>query len=191
MITCPNKSIGETVVDGKKIAFIESKIRDLNHVNGCVAEVGVYKGGSARAIVTFLDKRNMLYLFDTFIGIPNEDNNDNHFMIGDFYDTSFEAVQNLFKNNKNVIVYKGIFPQETGHHIKDIRFKFVHLDVDTYPSYMDSLKFFYDKMIVGGYIVFDDYNEEGCEGATKAVNEFFIGKEHIRNYMKSYYIIKE
>jgi len=191
MITCPNKKIGDTVVDGRKIGFIKSKINDLNNIEGCVAEVGVYKGGSAKAIVEVLNKKDMLYLFDTFTGIPNEDDNDNHFMIGDFHDTSFEAVQALFNNYKNVHVFKGIFPEKTGHNVEDKRFKFVHIDVDTYPSYVDSLNFFYDKMVIDGIMIFDDYNEDGCEGATKAVNEFFNGKEKIMNQQVSYYIIKQ
>ena len=87
--------------------------------------------------------------------------------------------------------YRGIFPEDTSTHINDKKFKIVHLDVDTYISYKESLEFFYDRIIIGGYIIFDDYNEPTCLGAT-AINEFFENKkENILQNNKSYYIIKE
>jgi O-methyltransferase len=62
-----------------------------------------------------------------------------------------------------------------------------------YLSYKQSLEFFYDKMIVGGYIIFDDYNSRVCEGATIAINEFFLNKKE--NVLKTnddvYFFIKE
>jgi len=88
-------------------------------------------------------------------------------------------------------IYKGNFPKDTSKHIENEKFKFIHLDVDTYLSYKESLEFFYYKTIKGGYIVFDDYNENTCAGATKAINEFFEDKEeNILQNNRSYYIIK-
>ena len=139
-----------------------------------------------------MNKEQDLFLFDTFEGIPNKTDYDNITIIGDFNDSLYEEVLNYFVNHTNVHVYKGLFPKETSKHIVDKIFKLVHLDVDTYISYKESLEFFYERMMVGGYILFDDYGEPACVGATKAIDEFFSDKgEKILNNKRSYYIIKK
>jgi len=192
MKKCDNVRFGDSIVGLNKIEFIKSIIQKLNDIDGEIAEVGVYKGGTAKIIHKQINNKNNLFLFDTFCGIPNKSDFDNHHIIGDFFDSSYESVANLFTDAENVKIFKGIFPIDTGKFITDYKFKFVHLDVDMYESYKDGLNFFYNKMIVGGYIVFDDYNEITCMGATKAVDEFFSDKkEKIRNINKSFFIIKE
>ena len=68
----------------------------------------------------------------------------------------------------NVDIIKGIFP-ESGKGIVDRKFCFVHLDVDLYNSTIDSLKFFFPKMISGGIILIHDYHSDGIQ---KAFREF-------------------
>ena len=65
------------------------------------------------------------------------------------------------------------------------------MDVDNYISYKESLEFFYDKMVNGGIIVFDDYNCECCPGANLAIDEFFSSKEEKLLFDSVYYIIKK
>lgn len=187
-----NLKFGDSIVMGNKKNFIKDIISKLNGINSSVAEVGVYKGGTAKLILETMDKKDPLFLFDTFEGIPNESEHDNVHVQGDFFDSPYSDIIQYFSGFPNSRVFKGIFPQETGGEIEGQRFKFVHLDVDTYHSYLDSLNFFYDKMIPGGYILFDDYNEPSCQGATLAVDLFFKDKEeNILNTLGSYYIIKK
>ena len=54
-----------------------------------------------------------------------------------------------------------------------MKFCFVHLDVDLYQPTLDSLTFFYEKMIQGGIILCDDYGFTTCPGAKKAMDSFF------------------
>jgi len=191
MITSKRLKFGETIVDINKRNFIKSKVNELNKIPFAIAEVGVYKGGTAKIIFGAMNKEHDLYLFDTFEGIPNKSEYDNVVGIGDFGDSSYTEVQKLFNNNK-VHIHKGIFPQDTSKYIDNIKFKLVHLDVDTYISYKESLEFFYEKMIKGGCIIFDDYNVPTCLGATKAINDFFKDKtEKIKKSGESYFIIKE
>jgi O-methyltransferase len=192
LITNSKLKFGDSLVNNQKTQFIRDKIIELNNIDSSVVEVGVYKGGTAKIILETMNKDSNLFLFDTFEGIPNECEFDNICNIGDFNDSPYDDIINYFNKFKNVYIFKGIFPQETSMFIKNKKFKFVHLDVDTYQSYKESLEFFYDKMIAGGYIVFDDYNEPTCAGATKAVNEFFNNKiENIQKNNKSYFIIKQ
>jgi hypothetical protein len=193
MILRNDITFGETIVYNRNINFIKNKINEFGEENVNIAEVGVYKGGSAKIILDTMNKNSKLYLFDTFEGIPNKSDCDNFFNLGDLCDTSYESVLNLFINNDNVHIFKGNFPKDTGKYILNIKFNLVHLDVDMYLSYKQSLEFFYDKMIVGGYIIFDDYNSRVCEGATIAINEFFLNKKE--NVLKTnddvYFFIKE
>lgn len=187
-----NLKFGHSIVMEGKKNFIKDIISGLNGVRSSVAEVGVYKGGTAKIILETMDNKDLLFLFDTFEGIPNESEHDNVHVRGDFFDSPYIDIVQYFSSFQNSYVFKGIFPQETGKEIENQKFKFVHLDVDTYHSYLDSLNFFYDKMISGGYILFDDYNEPSCQGATIAVDLFFKDKEEvILNTLGSYYIIKK
>lgn len=187
-----NLKFGHSIVMEGKKNFIKDIISRLNGVRSSVAEVGVYKGGTAKIILETMDNKDLLFLFDTFEGIPNESEHDNVHIRGDFFDSPYIEIVQYFSSFQNSYVFKGIFPQDTGKEIENQKFKFVHLDVDTYHSYLDSLNFFYDKMISGGYILFDDYNEPSCQGATIAVDLFFKDKEEvILNTLGSYYIIKK
>jgi hypothetical protein len=191
MKKCDTLKFGETIVLKKKINFIKNKIIELGDIEANIAEVGVYKGGSAKVIYDVMNKNSNLYLFDTFNGMPYKSDCDNWHNLGDFYDTSYDETCKLFPDI-NVLIFKGIFPEETGKHIINIKFNLVHLDVDQYLSHKLALEFFYDKMIVGGYIILDDYNSDYCKGATIAVDEFLQKKEEkILIDNDCYYIIKK
>ena len=54
---------------------------------------------------------------------------------------------------------------------------FVHIDVDLYGSVKDCCEFFYDRMVPGGVMIFDDYGfERYIDAGKKAVDEFFEDK---------------
>ena len=57
----------------------------------------------------------------------------------------------------------------TGKEIIDKKFCFVHLDVDLYKSTIESLRFFFPKMVLGGIILIHDYHSDGIQ---KAIKEF-------------------
>lgn len=165
--------VGETICGGNALhTLIElAKYVDVKNLIGDVVEVGVYKGGSALELSRIFNNNN-IYLFDTFEGLPKTNEFDNHHKEGDFNDITYEDVVNLFHNNSNVSVFKGIFPQENSEVLNGKLFKFVHLDVDIYESYVNCLNFFHNKMVNGGVMVFDDYNAGTCLGAKKAIDEF-------------------
>lgn len=137
-------------------------------IPGEIAEVGVYRGGSARLMCKVLGNR-ALYLFDTFEGLPDTNAMDARFSAGQ-YAASFEKVQSYLNKFPNVHMYKGIFPATSGP-IADKRFSFVHLDVDLYQPTRDALEFFYPRVNAGGMFLIHDYL--WAEGVRQAVQEFF------------------
>ena len=142
-----------------------------NKVPGDIAEVGVYKGGSAQIICEVKGEKN-LYLFDTFEGLPEVEGIDQNYKKGDF-SARYEKVKSLMSSYPNVHIYKGLFPDSAGP-VKEKRFSFVNLDVDLYKSTKDCLDFFYPRMNKGGIILSHDYLL--IPGVRKAFDEFFKDK---------------
>ncbi len=151
--------------------MIHSAVKSTDKLPGDAAEVGVYRGGSAKVICRAKGDRN-LHLFDTFEGLPHDSEIDWFFSKGD-YSANYEEVKKEFANEKNVHLYKGLFPGTAGP-ISDKTFSFVHLDVDLYSSTLACLTFFYDRMDKGGIIISHDYGYH--EGVKKAFTEFFDDK---------------
>lgn len=145
--------------------------------DGDIAEVGVYRGGTGKLIAKTCPNKT-IHLFDTFSGMPKEDQAIDHVREGDFSDTSLKSVQNFLSDCNNVEFHPGLFPN-TASTVNDRSFCFVHVDVDIYKSVKDCLEFFYDKLVPGGVIIFDDYGWRSCPGVKKAVDEFLIDKDEI------------
>lgn len=173
----------------KKLLKQERKFKDKNRfysiwfqlsylkekgIEGALAELGVYKGETAKVIHDTLPERK-LYLFDSFTGFPKQviredcDGTIRPQTIN-FSNTSKVDVLNHIKGNDNILVKEGIFP-ETTKEILDESFAFVHLDADLYQSTYDGLNYFYSRLVDGGIILVHDYNHN-WEGVKKAVNQF-------------------
>jgi len=165
--------IPETLLDLGRINVILSMCVQTRHLEGSIAEVGVYKGG----VAYYLNKMSHgkpVYLFDTFEGIPMSGEHDRH-VVGDFNDTSFEEVCEYFIGNEEVKVVKGLFPESAIDVIPESeKFSLIHLDADQYESTLNSLKYFYPKMEVGGVIICDDY--KFLKGVDEAIAEFLKDK---------------
>jgi len=156
--------------------FLKAKAAEIaqKNIGGSVAEVGVFRGDSAKNLAEELRNRT-LYLFDTFEGMPNRIENIDHHKAGDFSKTSLLAVTAALAPY-DVIFYPGIFPDSASSLPDSVTFALVHIDVDLYWSTLDACKFFYPRMEIGGFMIFDDYNSPTCKGANKAIDEFFADK---------------
>jgi len=132
---------------------------------GCFVEFGVYRGGSAIKLAEVARKQGrVLYLYDTFQGIPFADDVDSH-KTGDFGDTDVDAVRLAIPD---AIIVQGVFPETL---IPMPPIAFVHVDADQYRSVKAACELFPPLMVKGGVMLFDDY---GClDGATQAVHEHF------------------
>jgi hypothetical protein len=150
-----------------------SLVRATAKLGGCMAEVGVYQGGSAR-LIREADASRTLHLFDTFQGLPDTADMDTAVRWGRFrqgqYSCSLEDVRNYLADCDKVCFHPGLFPA-TGEAIKDEKFSFVHSDVDLYSSTRAVLEFFYPRLLPGGIIISHDFAT--CRGPHEALEEFF------------------
>ena len=151
--------------------MIYSAVQRTAKIPGDIAEVGVFRGQSAR-IICEVKSDKMLHLFDTFQGLPEPGGIDTKFAQGE-YACSLPEVQKLLADRRNVRYYPGLFPATAGP-VTDCRFSFVHLDVDLYESTRAALEFFYPRMNSGAIIISHDYVI--ADGVRKAFDEFFEHK---------------
>jgi O-methyltransferase len=139
-------------------------------VAGEIAEVGTALGGSARLIAEYAGDRQ-IHVYDTFEGLPKPGEQDRQFAEGQ-YETNFDEVKN-YLSGLRVSFHKGVFP-ESAEGMKDVRFSFVHLDVDLYKSTYEALEFFYPRMTAGGILISHDY--VSSQGVTQSFADFFKDK---------------
>lgn len=140
---------------------------------GDFAEVGVYRGGSAKLICEAKGERP-LHLFDTFEGLPQTGDYDWSFEASQ-YAEALPAVKGYLQKGEypNVLFYKGLFP-ETAKSVENKTFALVHLDVDLLSSTLDALKFFYPRMQKAGIILSHDFST--TFGVRKAFYDYFKDK---------------
>jgi hypothetical protein len=148
-------------------------VKNTEKITGEIAEVGTYKGGSAKLICEAKGNKT-LHLFDTFNGLPElgQVDDSNQFHKGQF-SASLEDVKKYLDCYNNIYFYKGLFPGNS-EVIQDSIFSFVHLDLDLYEATKASLEFFYPRMNKGGIIISHDYIN--TKGVKKAFDEYFQDK---------------
>lgn len=168
-----------TLVTKPRCFLLHEFAKHTANIKGDVAEVGVYKGGTARIISKAFAKSNkVIHLFDTFSGMPPTDPDKDLLKEGVFSVTSLDNIQKRLADCNNIRFYQGFFP-DTSDPVTHLSFCFVHVGVDIYNSVMSCCQFFYPRMEKGGIMVFDDYGFQSCPGAKIAVDEFFNDKpEH-------------
>lgn len=145
-----------------ELFLIHSLARHQTQCPGDFAEVGVFRGTSARLICEAKgDKR--LHLFDTFAGLPPAGPADSAFRQG-LYAADIGYVREKLARYPNVRIYQGLFPA-TASAVAGKQFAFVHLDVDLYDSTHQSLDFFYPRLAPCGMIMTHDYHTRGVRRA--------------------------
>lgn len=166
----------ETPWDFIRYSSLELVAYEINkkQLVGNVAEVGVFKGEFASKINRCFSKRK-LYLFDTFYGLDEKDLNRDkkNELIFSNRIFNYPNIQNVLKKMKypkNCIIRKGYFPKTIDG--LEGNFVFVSLDADLYNPIYEGLKYFYPRLVKGGYIFVHDYNNFKFGGAKEATLKF-------------------
>jgi O-methyltransferase len=165
----------DVIPDDVRYAFLALAIQRLKNENidGAFAELGVYRGFTSKFMHQQAPDRR-LYLFDTFEGFPaelSEASGDDRFR-----DTSQESVARYIGGTENVLFRVGYFPA-TAAGLENIRFALVMLDCDLYESAVQGLRFFYPRLVPGGYFFLHDFNStESNHAIERAVSEFMADK---------------
>ena len=165
-----------TRVDEYKAYSLWQMVEQVKHLEGDLLEVGVWRGGSGCLLAYKCQQEKVdakVYLCDTYEGVVKAGDKDYFWTGGEVSDTSVERVEKLLRqfSLENFQVLKGMFPEDTGHHLTSKKFRMCHIDVDVYQSAKDTLNWVWGKLEVGGVIVFDDYGHIQCDGITELVQE--------------------
>ena len=170
-------------------------------VPGDFAELGVYKGESAK-IIHSMDPSRKFHLYDTFEGFNDEDLRHETgeaatYTTRNFADTSLEAVRRYIGGGDNIVFHPGRFPESSVVSPESSvvsrqssvdseqsseaflptancpigQLSLVNLDVDLYSPTKAGLEYFYPLLTNGGVIIIHDYNYK-WPGIKKAVDEF-------------------
>lgn len=160
---------GITLLDEDNLTALYSCLQQVEIITGDVAEVGVYKGGSARFMMSALPSKHF-WLFDTFRGLPYAD--EGCHAQGDFSVVP-DSLPALLDEGKYTLI-PGLFPTTIvgNDDLASTTFALVHLDVDCHQSVVDGLDFFWPKLNSGGMILIHDYGWFACPGVKTAVDDF-------------------
>lgn len=155
--------------------FIINQLKN-NNIPGSFAELGVYKGETAK-IIHLIDNARTFHLFDTFEGfntndLEQEKISDDRYSTTNFADTSLDKVKIYINGNNNISYHQGRFPQTLTNIIPQT-FAFVHIDADLYLPTFEALNFFFPYLASGGIILIHDYNHN-WDGVKKAVDLFLL-----------------
>jgi len=148
----------------------------IESLDGDIIECGVWKGGMGIFLrKMFTNKR--LWLADSFSGFqdPNKAkynfSGERHKLGG--MTVPYNDVINAFKNigiNPNNINFLVGYVNDTLPKADIQRLSLLRVDVDAYSATIEVLENLYDKVVPGGYIIFDDT----CLIETRhAINDFF------------------
>lgn len=160
-----------TLLDVPRLHVLYRAARCTREIPGMAAEVGVWRGGSARVICRTLP-RKPVWLFDTFTGTPHIRPGLDLHEKGSLSNVSLAAVRRYLADCPNAEIIPGIFPQTATRAIG--AFAFVHIDCDVYESVRDAVAWFWPRL--RGLMVFDDYGAPSCPGALAAVDEFLASR---------------
>ena len=165
-----------------RLFFLLNQIEYLkkNKISGAIAEVGVYKGTTARLFHESFPEKKLL-LFDTFEGFDRRDidhkKENSNARIGG-WDVSIKEVKDFVGSSELIQFIPGYFPNTTIDVNPKNQYALVHLDADLYNPQLSGLEYFYPRVTKGGVIIIHDCNNEYF-GSAKALDEFFQKKPEI------------
>lgn len=164
-----------------RYAFIGSLVQRTERVPGHVAEFGCWRGATTSFIAKFIasqsgNSQKVVHGFDTFEG----------------FDKSIQKSKNLRSGYKgsqqellDCLALSGL-QDAVELHVGDIcktvpklmeerpelRLSFGYIDVDIYDPCVTALEFVHDRLMPGGIIAFDEWNDPAWPGETQAAEEF-------------------
>lgn len=159
-----------SLVSPDRLKVIRDCVLSTNHLHECLAEVGVYRGGTAKLIRTFASVDDPLLLFDTFAGIPADDEHINGHRKGDFSENVSVSDVLEYVGGTGVFPRVGIFPEAP---LDAVRYRFVHVDGDIAQTTRAAIDYFAPRMVAGGIMVFDDYDAPSCPSVKLLVDAAF------------------
>jgi O-methyltransferase len=151
-------------------AEIYQAVQSVEKISGPMAEVGVFRGGTAAVMLSASAKKH-LHLFDTFQGLPHSEGK---FKAGEYAGSVEDVRRTLAAEVARIDFHPGLFPIESADSVKDIQFSFVHLDMDLHDGTLAALEFFWPRLNPGGIVLSHDYHL--VRDVSRALHEFCDGR---------------
>jgi hypothetical protein len=153
---------------------------------GEVIECGVYKAASLMRLLTFremleTEHSRKVIAFDAFGRFPTTADEQDTEFIADFEreggdGIGVDALERVLEHKGfgNVELVAGNINATLPDYVKrhpELRVSLLHVDVDCYEPTVTILEQLFDRLVVGGLLVLDDY--ASVAGETRATDEFF------------------
>lgn len=149
---------------------------------GDIVEFGCYKGTTSlflsRLMLAYkVDRTKKLYLYDSFMGLPDKTLKDSsiagcQFVSGELAAAKKDIIKNFAKSGlPRPNIKKAWFSELVGTDIPN-QISFAFFDGDFYESIKDSFRACSDNFSPGSSIVVDDYDSEALPGASRATDEW-------------------
>jgi hypothetical protein len=165
----------------------DATLLNLSIPDGDFVECGSWTGSSAEKLAKHCKKD--LHLFDSWEGLSEVGEFDNPIYKELTWKSEIDVCKNVLSEYKNIYFYKGWIPSRFNE-IKDRPIALLHLDLSLYQPTKDSLEFFWDKVIPGGWVI-TNFHEGFSYGAEKAVRDFFNGITEIELKAQGICLIKK
>jgi O-methyltransferase len=157
---------------------------ERERVPGDVIECGVCNGGTAALLASSATRSHLkrtVWLLDSFQGMPDITPEDGVGFGGRSAEShvgqevgSIDRVRDVLRqvgaDMSRVRIIPGWF-QDTFASVTATQIAILNIDADWYRSVKLCLETFYDRVVTGGFVSFDDYGH--WPGCRKAVDEFF------------------
>lgn len=180
------KSYNKAISDG--LAFSGKDIRWRAHIavwsaiqakklGGDFVECGVNRGLLSKIIVDYIGFNTYpksFFLLDTYQGFDEKylsEDEKKLRSVKNEYPPCYDDVVKTFKSFNNVKIIKGSVP-ETLSQVNSDKISYLSIDMNCIEPEIECAEYFWDKMIVGGIILLDDYGHSGHEDQLRAFNKF-------------------
>jgi len=142
------------------------------NLEGDFVECGVYWGILSKMICKYTDfdtKNKKFYLFDSWGDTTSKDENHK-----DYPKDIYEDVKRNFSAYPNVYLIRGLVPNVL-ERVEINKIAYLSIDMNGNIAERMTLEKYYDKVVPGGVIYFDDYGWN-FPGLRETINDFFSDK---------------
>lgn len=148
------------------------------NLKGDFVECGVWYGVLARTIAEYTQFQRFnknFYLLDTFGNLGRSDR-------VEYEPDIYDVVKKRFSDFENVHLVRGHVPG-TLSQVPSESIAYLSIDMNAVEPERHALNYFYQKMVPGGIIYFDDYGWAGHRDLKVMIDEFFNDKPESILYM--------
>jgi O-methyltransferase len=158
----------------------------INSLEGDIVECGVWKGGYSIFLSKLFNDKN-IWVCDSYEGCQDPSQG-NYQYAGErhslgMYAVSLEEVKNNFKSfnalDKSRVKFLKGWVKDTLPTANIEKISILRIDVDSYSATLEVLDELYDKVVEGGYIIFDDF----CLYESYEALKFFLERENLSLYI--------